>query len=124
MKLIVKHFFDASHQLEDTPDLVSKGCARLHGHTYAVHVEVLGDPLRAGMVIDFKAIKQAIDVLDHQHINSVFLERGVKDQPTAENIARFIYREVEALGLTVDSIGVCEGYKGLERSSWVYYYGG
>ncbi len=40
MKLSVKHYFDASHQLPDTKYLVTKACARLHGHTYAVKIDI------------------------------------------------------------------------------------
>lgn|SRR3990167_8931812 len=61
-KLVVQHYFDAAHQLTDSPDLVTKACARLHGHTYAVVVEAEAEQLNgAGMVIDFKAIKETIE---------------------------------------------------------------
>ena len=50
--LVVRHFIDASHKLPDTPSLISKGCARLHGHTYCFEVSAEG-PLKEGMVVDF-----------------------------------------------------------------------
>ncbi len=122
MKLKVRHFFDASHQLPDTPDLISKGCARLHGHTYAVIVELEGDNSRNGMVVDFKAVKDVIDTLDHQHINSIFEQKGIHYPPTAENIAIFLVDLIEiVLKIPVVKLSICEGYKGVERSSWVIY---
>lgn len=120
--LKVRHYFDASHQLTDGPDLVTKACARLHGHTYAVIVDASSSSLNsAGMVIDFKAIKKAIDALDHRHVNDVFKQNNVTAQPTAENIAIFIADKVMALGVEVSSVSVCEGYKGENRASWAVY---
>lgn len=122
-KLEVKHFFDAAHQLKDSPDLVTKACARLHGHTYAVVVEAEAKSLNgAGMVVDFKAIKNIIDRLDHRYINDVFLELNIQLQPTAENIAQVIAKWVhDELAIDVKRVSVCEGYKGSERASWAVY---
>ena len=121
MKMSLRHYFDASHQLPDTDNLVTKACARLHGHTYAVIVEIEADNNKGGMIIDFKAVKNTIDVLDHQHINDVFDRLGFKDEPTAENIAKFLSKQIKK-ELELDAIvSVCEGYKGAERASWVTY---
>lgn len=118
----VQHYFDAAHQLPDTEWLVTKACARLHGHTYAVKITAEAEKLNgAGMVIDFKAIKEAVDVLDHRYINDVFEKYGVDVAPTAENIAVFILNQVEKLGVKVTKVAVCEGYKGAERASWAVY---
>lgn len=125
IQLEVRHFFDSAHQLKDSPDLVTKACARLHGHTYAVIVHIDSKKLnKAGMVIDFKAVKEIIDRLDHRFINEVFEEYELDIQPTAENIAFVIYSWVkEELKLDVECVEVCEGYKGIERASWARYYG-
>ena len=121
-RIEVQHYFDAAHQLEDSDFLITKACARLHGHTYAVKVTAEAGQLNpAGMVIDFKAIKEAIDVLDHRYINDVFAAEGVTLQPTAENIAVFLANRISALGVEVSKIAVCEGYKGAERASWAVY---
>lgn len=122
MKLQVRHFFDAAHQLKDTPSLVTKECASLHGHTYAVIVEAEEQTLIEGMVVDFKAIKQIIDRLDHQFVNQVFDEHNIEKQPTAENIAIVLFTWiVDDLKIDVTSVAVCEGYKGLEKASWAIY---
>ena len=121
-KIEVQHYFDAAHQLPDTEWLVTKACARLHGHTYAVKITAEADELNGdGMVIDFKAIKVVVDVLDHRYINDIFEARGIDMAPTAENIAVFIADEVNKLGVKVTKVAVCEGYKGAERASWAVY---
>jgi len=121
--LVVKHFFDAAHQLKDSPDLVTKACARLHGHTYAVVVEAEAQNLNgAGMVVDFKAIKNIIDKFDHRYINDVLAEMNIDVQPTAENLAKVIADLVhDELAINVKQVSVCEGYKGAERASWAVY---
>ena len=123
MNLLVRHYFDAAHQLTDCEDLESKACARTHGHTYAVKVMITAEKLnKAGMVVDFKRVKGKIDQLDHQVINDIFEQLGYDFEPTAENTAIFIAREIEKLGVEVAEVHVCEGYKGEERASWAIYY--
>ena len=45
-------------------------CGRLHGHTYAVHVKIIGEKNRDGILMDFTeikdAIKKIIEKLDHR----------------------------------------------------------
>lgn len=111
----VKDFFSASHQLPDTDSLVTKACTRLHGHTYCVIVTAYSNKLNSGgMITDFKAIKNIIQELDHQHLND-FIK-----VPTAENTAKWIHNHILVdLGLE-SKIKIAEGYKG-ENTSWVYY---
>lgn len=124
MKIEVKHFFSAAHKLPDSEYLVTKECARLHGHTYAVKVSIDAAHTRNGMVVDFKAIKNVIDELDHQYINEVWEQAGGvwKNAPTtAENIAQYIrYRVAKVLAFPDAEVSVCEGYKGEGNSSWVH----
>lgn len=88
--------FAAAHQLHGYPG----ECSRLHGHNWKLEVEVQATELDdVGMGIDFKAIKQAArhasDRLDHRHLNE--LEPFTDSNPTAENIAAYLYREVSGL---------------------------
>jgi len=135
LKLIVKHFFDACHMLPDSCHLVSKGCRNLHGHTYAVIVEAEGENERAGMIVDFKAIKDVVDQFDHTsilkrgpHTESLFEIVGgnkpfvfLEAEPTAENIAREIKHRINKAFPDLKNlvVKVCEGYKGQERGSWI-----
>jgi 6-pyruvoyltetrahydropterin/6-carboxytetrahydropterin synthase len=69
----------------------------MHGHNWKVEVEVCGNKLdNIGMVIDFKEIrnmtKGVVDQLDHRFLND--LNPFKKINPTAENIAQYIYKEL------------------------------
>lgn len=122
--LKVTRFFDAAHQLPDNEHLLTKQCANLHGHTYHVIVRVTNSVnVRNGMVVDFKGIKNIIDIFDHKFINDEFKKLGYNDPPTAENIARVLYTQIaEAYeDLYVVNVAVCEGYKGEANSSYVTY---
>lgn len=122
MKLSIKHYFDSAHQLTDSEQLITKACARLHGHTYAVKVEIENELNKQGFVIDFKAIKNIIDRLDHQYINDIFRDNDIQLQPTAENIAIVITDWIESeTRCKVNSVAVCEGYKGEDKASWAIY---
>lgn len=91
---ICKSFtFDAAHRL---PSHKGK-CKNLHGHTYTVEVEVLGEIEReSGMVLDFAEISDAmshiIDLWDHSYLNE-----KMEKVPTAENMAEEIFKWVSFL---------------------------
>ncbi|MBD8387543.1 6-carboxytetrahydropterin synthase QueD [Dysgonomonas sp. BGC7] len=90
MYKISKQFsFSASHILEGLPE--EHPCSRLHGHNYVVTVHLRAEKLNAvGFVKDYREldnVKQYIDnTLDHRHLNDVF-----DFNPTAENIAKYLY---------------------------------
>lgn len=87
--LSVKHHFDAAHFLRD----YKGACSNLHGHRWTVNISVIGkvDP-KTGMLIDFKKVKEVIDVLDHKCLNEI-----IPENPTAENIAKRILFAVKDL---------------------------
>jgi 6-pyruvoyltetrahydropterin/6-carboxytetrahydropterin synthase len=100
--------FEAAHRLPHVPD--GHKCGRLHGHSYRVEVRIRGevDPA-SGMVLDFAEIKAAfaplLDQLDHRYLNEV---DGL-DNPTAENLARWIWiRLASALPLPLSEVAVRE----------------
>ena len=82
--------FEAAHRLPNVPE--GHKCARLHGHSFRVEVHV-GGPVDAhtGWVMDFAEIKTAFDPvrerLDHRYLNEI---PGLEN-PTSENVARFIW---------------------------------
>lgn len=57
--------FSASHILP-----TSEKCERLHGHDYAVHLLLKGEPDSSGMIMDFillkRAVRKIIEELDHK----------------------------------------------------------
>ena len=88
--------FASAHTLRDYPG----ACSRLHGHNWKVEVEVTASALdNVGMGVDFKAIKTATKKvtaeLDHRYLNEI--KPFDEINPTAENIAAYIYQGVSEL---------------------------
>jgi 6-pyruvoyltetrahydropterin/6-carboxytetrahydropterin synthase len=100
MEIFREFTFEAAHRLPRVP--AGHKCARLHGHSYRVEVHVRGevDPT-SGWIMDFADIKTAFqplhDQLDHYYLNEV---PGL-DNPTSENLARWIWERL------VDALPVC-----------------
>ena len=92
--IFVETHFAASHQLHG----YQGACKALHGHTWRVRVEVKSDQINEiGISVDFKELKSlirsVIDRLDHHHVNEIPPFDTVN--PTAENLSRYIYEEVQ-----------------------------
>ncbi len=92
MRLDVEFHFAAAHRLPR----YEGPCVRLHGHNYRLVVTVEGDvDPGTGMIADFGEIKRVVQeqVLaraDHRDLNDVLAN------PTAENIARWVWEALEA----------------------------
>ena len=89
MKIVTD--FAAAHLLRGYPGV----CSRLHGHNWQVDVEVTATELdEVGMGMDFRDIKAAtrelIGALDHRNLNDIPPFDEIN--PTAENIAAYIYK--------------------------------
>lgn len=91
---IVRAFtFEAAHRLPAVP--ADHKCARLHGHSFRVQVEVEG-PIGedSGWVLDFADIKAAWrplhDALDHRYLNEIV---GLEN-PTSELLAAWIWERL------------------------------
>ncbi len=86
--------FEAAHRLPNVPE--GHKCARLHGHSYRVELHVSGptDP-HLGWVVEFADIKAAfkphLERLDHHYLNEI---EGLEN-PTSENISRWIWKRVK-----------------------------
>ncbi|SFV87384.1 6-pyruvoyl tetrahydrobiopterin synthase [hydrothermal vent metagenome] len=95
--------FGAAHSLRD----YLGDCARLHGHNWGVEMSVEAQELDAqGIAIDFREIKKQTKVvvkrLDHQYLNEI--PPFDKLNPTAENIAKYMFQEV---GKLINNQDVC-----------------
>lgn len=81
--------FSSAHRLMN----YNGRCENLHGHNYKVELVVYGDALVNGMLVDFALFKQKADEiiksLDHAYLNE--MEPFTKIEPSAENIAEYIY---------------------------------
>jgi 6-pyruvoyltetrahydropterin/6-carboxytetrahydropterin synthase len=91
----VKTDFSAAHCLRG----YEGNCERVHGHNWTVEVFVQCTRLNEiGIGIDFRDVKkflsQVVEKLDHSHLND--LSEFQEMNPTSENVARFIYRELGA----------------------------
>lgn len=90
MEIFKAFTFEAAHRLPYVPE--GHKCARLHGHSFGVEIHVAGpvDP-KTGWVMDFADIKAAFaplyQLLDHNYLNEI---PGLEN-PTSEEIARWIW---------------------------------
>jgi len=94
MQIYKRFTFEAAHRLPHVPE--GHKCARLHGHSYNVEVHISGEPdAHLGWIMDFSDLAAAVDPvirrLDHYYLNDI---DGL-DNPTSENIARWLWQELK-----------------------------
>lgn len=82
--------FDAAHRLPN----VNQGhkCSEIHGHSFRIEIHIKGKvDQRLGWIMDFadidKAFQPLLTQLDHKYLNDI---DGL-DNPTSENIAKWIW---------------------------------
>ena len=90
MEIFKEFRFEAAHRLPNVP--LGHKCSRLHGHSFLVRIYVTGTPAAdSGWIMDFGeigcAFKPILDQLDHHYLNDI---EGL-DNPTSENLARWIW---------------------------------
>ncbi|MDR3256102.1 MAG: 6-carboxytetrahydropterin synthase QueD [Endomicrobium sp.] len=104
-KLSVTKSFASAHCLKEY-----KGrCENLHGHNWKVRAAFYGTKLDdIGMLIDFTEIKEHLNklivYLDHKFLNEI--SPFDKINPTAENIASFIFEQLKQIETKIAK--VCE----------------
>lgn len=120
--------FDSAHFLAG----YNGRCANLHGHRWQIEVEAGQEQLQSageqrGMVVDFGDLKKAVRRLADDYDHALIFEVGslrqttvqaleeegfqliaVPFRPTAENLARHFYEQLQAEGLPVIRVTVYE----------------
>lgn len=107
MQLRKTYHFEAAHFLPYLPE--GHKCKRLHGHSFRFEVVIEGpcDP-NLGWVMDYAEISAVVnpvrDQLDHYLLNAI---PGLGN-PTSENIAIWLWKEIKPHLPMLDEIVVAE----------------
>ena len=94
MEIYKQFTIEAAHHLPQVPP--DHKCRRLHGHSFQITIYVAGqvDPDQ-GWIMDFADLKQAFlpiyHQLDHHYLNEIV---GLEN-PTSENLARWIWERLK-----------------------------
>ena len=104
---LIKTFrFEAAHMLPNAGD--GHKCTSVHGHNYRVELVLQGKLAKhEGWVVDFAEVEDAwthacFSQLDHQLLNSVIAN------PTAENLAEWIYEHMHQVVIGLRQVTVWE----------------
>lgn len=107
VRLAREFTFEAAHRLPNVPE--GHKCARLHGHSFRVELICEGkvDP-HTGWLLDFGDLKRVFEPvfeqLDHHYLNEI---DGLEN-PTAENIAKWIWTRVRPVLPQLSQVNVAE----------------
>lgn len=93
MKITQAFTFEAAHRLPQVP--ATHRCYNMHGHSYRIEVTLSGAvDAASGFVVDFFDIEAAfapvLKQLDHHCLNDI---AGLQN-PTAENIAAWVWQKI------------------------------
>lgn len=93
-EICVEHTIAAGHALRN----YHGKCENVHGHNYRVQVAIEGpDVDENGLLYDFadlkKRLRASAEYLDHQFIND--LKPFDEINPSAENIAKFLFEDIQ-----------------------------
>lgn len=131
-KIFYEGTIDSAHFV---PGSNSK-CENIHGHTWKVQIDIVGEIQEDGMILDFGKIKEILDRLDHNtnnlgpytpeyirhpestHIKGWFVRYIMNDiipKPTAENMSIYIHDQI----MKYEQIEFCNVriYEGLNKGA-------
>jgi len=98
-------------------------CNATHGHTYTIEVTVEGQLNEEGMVVDFSQLDGYVNQhasFDHMHLNNLFEFK--EEQPTAENLVRYIKKQLDMAwpfeGVSLKKIRVWETEKSYAQEEY------
>jgi 6-pyruvoyltetrahydropterin/6-carboxytetrahydropterin synthase len=104
-EVTIEETFAAGHALRN----YRGKCENVHGHNYRAEVALQGAELDAiGLLVDFVELKRVVhavlDRMDHQWLNDFPPFDALN--PSAENMAKYIYDEVSAALKTKEGVRV------------------
>jgi 6-pyruvoyltetrahydropterin/6-carboxytetrahydropterin synthase len=104
-EVTIEETFAAGHALRN----YRGKCENVHGHNYRAEVTLQGAELNAiGLLVDFVELKRVVhavlDRMDHQWLNDFPPFDALN--PSAENMAKYIYDEVSAALTTKEGVRV------------------
>jgi 6-pyruvoyltetrahydropterin/6-carboxytetrahydropterin synthase len=93
MEIFKEFIIEAAHRLPNVHEVHK--CSRLHGHSFKIEIYVSGQVEEpSGWVMDFADIKRVFqplyDQLDHNYLNEI---KGLEN-PTSENLARWVWQKL------------------------------
>jgi 6-pyruvoyltetrahydropterin/6-carboxytetrahydropterin synthase len=93
MEIFKEFTIEAAHWLPNLPE--GHKCRRLHGHSFHISIHVSGpvDP-QLGWVMDFAEIKTACKTIEEQIDHRCLNEVAGLENPTSENLARWLWRNL------------------------------
>jgi 6-pyruvoyltetrahydropterin/6-carboxytetrahydropterin synthase len=94
-EVTIEESFSSGHALRN----YRGKCENVHGHNYRCQVSIQGEKLdEIGLLVDFVELKRVVhsvlDRMDHQWLND-FPPFDILN-PSAENMAKFIYDEISS----------------------------
>jgi len=106
-EVLVRSDFSAAHNLRN----YEGKCENLHGHNWIAEVALSSEKLNDnGLLFDFRVLKEKLktilDELDHTNLND--LKYFKEDNPTSENIAKFIFDMLKKDGIKPQRVSVWE----------------
>ncbi len=117
-ELTVKGEIASAHMLQG----YEGPCKDLHGHTWKIEVTIVSEKLNTiGLVVDFqdlkKKLREFLSHLDHVCLNDLPFFK--KENPSTENLAKYIYKEFakQCLPFQLKKVQVWES-----ESSCITYY--